>query len=164
MLDLFETWGKKGVAIFRAALLPFSATGKTVASIKYKATGTGLIITGRGFLETLETGRGPRKSSSYGGFDLSLDEWAQARGFASKKTKSGVVYYNINGVWFSAKSLAWKINTKGDKQFRSGSQRDVYKSVKDQFIEDLKDSVFKEEKKKFKDKVINMMRNEPVNS
>jgi hypothetical protein len=164
MLELLEQWGKKGVALFKAAVAPYSATGKTVASIKYKATPTGLKITARGFFEALETGRGPRKASAYSGFDKSLDEWAKARGFSSKKSKSGTVYYKIGDQWFSAKSLAWKINTKGDKKFRSGNRLDVYTSVKEEFLQDLKDAVIKVKKDEFKDKVINTLRNAPVNS
>ena len=164
MLELFEEWGKKGVALFKAAVAPYSATGKTVASIKYKATPKGLIITGRGFFEALETGRGPRKASAYSGFDKSLDEWAKARGFESKKSKKGIVYYKINGVWFSAKALAWKINSKGDKKHRSGDRLDVYTSKKEEFLEQLKAAVVKEKKDEFKNKVINTLRNATVNS
>ena len=136
MLELLDTWGKKGVALFSGAVAPYSVTGKTMESIKYEASEKRLLITGRGYFETLETGRGPRKSSTYSGFDMNLDEWAQARGFQSKKSKSGTVYYNINGHWFSAKALAWKINTKGDKKHRTG-RVDVYSSKKDEFIEQL---------------------------
>ena len=164
MLELFEEWGKKGVALFKAAVAPYSATGKTMASIKHKATEKGLRITGRGFFEALETGRGPRKSATYSGFDKSLDEWAKARGFQSKKSKKGTTYYKINGVWFSAKSLAWKINSKGDKKHRSGDRLDVYSSIKDKFLEELKDAVIKEKKEEFKNKVINTLKNAPVNS
>lgn len=163
MLELFETWGKKGVALFRAAVAPYSVTGKTMESIKYEASENRLVITGRGYFEALETGRGPRKSSTYSGFDMNLDEWAQARGFQSKKSKSGTTYYNINGHWFSSKAIAWKINTKGDKKHRTG-RVDVYSSKKDEFIEQLTQAVAKENTNNFKEKVLNLFKNEPVSS
>lgn len=60
-----------------------SATGKTIRSLKVEVkesgnetTGT---LSGRGFITTLETGRGASKSNGSGGWKEDLLEWMRAR-------------------------------------------------------------------------------------
>ncbi len=134
--DILSTYADIGVALLKNAIQPYSATGKTVSSIRSEVKPNGLKLFGRKALSAIETGRGPRKSSEYEGFDLNLDDWAKARGLSTKVSKNGVKYFKIGPYWFSAKSLAWKINAKGDKLFRSGG-RDVYSDALDRFVEEL---------------------------
>jgi hypothetical protein len=135
-------------------LQPVNATGKTIASLRSIVGPDRLQYLGRGFMEALERGRGPRKSGSYGNFDTNLEEWLRAKGFPSKKTKSGKTYYQIGSQWFSAKSLAWKINRNGDKTFRSGQVKDIYSKAMEEFVEELKEAITEDKKNEFSKKVL----------
>lgn len=139
--DVLERQGEIGVQLLRESFAPFSVSGETVDSIRYEATETRLQMFMREFVETLETGRGPRKDSAEGGFRNNLERWLDLKGFQKRVSKSGTTYYKIGPNWFSAKSLAWKINKQGDKQFRKGSPRDVYTSVMEKFQEDTKNAI-----------------------
>lgn len=138
-------YGKLGVMALRKDVQKVSATGKTADSIRFEiSSGSNgeitLQILGRQFFKALETGRGPRKSSTYGQFDLNLDEYLKARGLPTKTSKSGVVYYQMGEYWFSAKSLAWKINKYGDSIFRQGG-REVYSQTLVKLAREIKSAI-----------------------
>jgi hypothetical protein len=159
MSEVLKSYLPKGIEAVKSALQKVNATGKTVNSIKGSTTDTSLTITGRPYIETIETGRGPRKSSTYGNFDKGLEEWLKAKGFSQKVSKKGTVYYQIGNQWFSAKSLAWKINKEGDKTFKSGQRKEVYSEAVSKFVEELTEAVTKDQKEQFKQKVIETLKN-----
>lgn len=150
MIDLLRAYGELGVQMLKG-LVP-KVTGKTANSIRYEATENRLIIYGREFFRAMETGRSPRRSNSYGGFDENLSGWLRAKGFPTKTTKSGKMYYRIGDQWYTPESLAWKINKQGDKTFRMGG-KDVYFSQLERFIAELKDKVTKEKAKEYSKKL-----------
>lgn len=152
MLELLESYGKKGVAMLQE-LVP-KVTGKTARSIRYEATEDRLTIFGRAAFGSLETGRGPRRSTEYSEFDRYLEDWLRAKGFQTKQSKSGVRYYKINDVWFSAKSLAWKINKQGDTKHRHGVEVEIYQKAMDDFKEKLTKAVAKEKYQELKKQVL----------
>lgn len=130
-------YGKLGVMALRQAVEKYSATGKTADSIRFEVSvesnGTlTLTFYARQFFKAMETGRGPRKSSSYGEFDLSLLDYMEARGMLTgltdkqKKAK--------------AKSLAWYINKHGDSTYRSGG-REVYSETLFKLVSELKRAI-----------------------
>lgn len=144
--DRLTEYGKLGVLALRTDVEKVSATRKTIDSIRFEVFkdsegNYSLKLIGRGYFKALETGRGPRKNSSYGEFDFNLEDWLKAKGFPSRKSKSGVTYYNLGGEnWFSAKSLAWKINKDGDSVFRSGG-REVYSETLIKLAQELKRAI-----------------------
>ena len=148
MIELLKAYGELFVRLMQSRLP--SVTGKTKASIGYTATDKRLTGFGRGFIHALETGRGPRKSATYSGFDKGLEDWLKAKGFPTKKTKSGKIYYQIGSSWFTADSLAWKINAKGDKTHRTGG-KEVYSDALDKFVEELSEAVIKAKHKEYTD-------------
>lgn len=121
--------------MLQQAVEPYSATGKTVKSIRYEVTPFRLQIFGRQFFSAIETGRGPRKSSQYGHFDDSMLEYMNARGIGSglseKKRRQ------------LAKFLAHKINKEGDELFKAGG-REVYSDKLDAFIVELEKALTKD--------------------
>lgn len=146
--DVLTSYAPKGFAILQQAIANVSVTGKTLKSLGFAVDTINLKLTyfGRGFMEALEKGRGPRKEPGYGGFDKGLEEWLNAKGFAQRKTKSGTVYYQIGSQWFSAKSLAWRINKQGDRQFRSGTPKEVYTKAMQDFKAELIEAVKKDQR------------------
>lgn len=87
----------------------------------------------RPFFANIETGRGPYTGAEVGqqgAFADRLAEWCRIRGFPS----SGLTPEQYSR---AARWLSWYINRFGDKQFRSGSRRDIYSSA----IEQLTDNV-----------------------
>lgn len=144
--DVLTEYAPKGLDILKESIAKVSVTGSTLASLKFVLDFPNGKLTyyGRGFMEALEHGRGPRKASSYGNFDTNLEEWLKAKGFASKLSKSGITYYQIGSQWFSAKSLAWKINKEGDSLFRSGKAREVYSKAMEEFKNDLQKAILKD--------------------
>lgn len=128
-VKILDLMGAKTVADMQSDLQKVNATGKTAASIRYEVTSEGtvdtLIISGRPFTSTIETGRGPAKNAGDGSFQKSLEDWCQARGFQSKTSKKGIRYFLINSVWMSAKSLAYLLNKQGDQTFRLGG-KEIY--------------------------------------
>lgn len=153
--DVLTEYAPKGLTILQQSISKVSVTGKTLQSLKFVVDYSNQKLTylGRGFMEALEHGRGPRKDSTYGNFDNNLEVWLNAKGFAQKKSKSGVIYYQIGSQWFSAKSLAWKINKQGDKQFRSGGVKDVYSKAMDDFKKDLTAAILKDQREELFRKV-----------
>lgn len=122
-----------------------SATGKTKNSVHFMVnrtnTGFELLVVGRKFFSALETGRGPRTSSDYGGFEVNLEEWMDARGIGadlSPKKKKNLARY-----------LALKINREGDSVYKKGG-REVYSDNLDLLIQKLMNDI----KSQFKNYVI----------
>ncbi len=145
--DVFNEYAPKGMEILKQAIAKVTVTGRTLNSLRFviDIPNKKLTYFGRGFMEALEHGRGPRKESSYGNFDSNLEGWLRAKGFPSKRTKSGKTYYQIGDQWFSAKSLAWRINKQGDRLFRSGQTKEVYSNEMDGFKNDLIEAVKKDQ-------------------
>jgi len=139
-------FGLIGVRALRQDVEKVSATGETEDSIRFEVsvennqTTLSLTFFGRKFFKTLETGRGPRKSSTYGEFDQHLEEYLQARGAPSKTSKSGVKYFKLGNSWVSAKSLAHKINKEGDSVYRAGG-RVVYSPTLTKLVSEIKSAI-----------------------
>lgn len=138
------------------SVLP-SVTGKTKASIRAEVTPNRMRGFARGFIHALETGRGPRESSTYSEYDKSLESWLRAKGFPTKKSKSGITYYQIGQSWFSAKSLAWKINAKGDRTFRSGG-KEIYSDKLDALVNELMAAVEKQKVQEYRTSFLNQFK------
>lgn len=136
--QILDAYGKLGVQVLRQQLEQVRATGKTAASIRYEATDERLIIYGRGFFKTLEEGRGPRKSSSYGGFDDSMYEYMQAKGIGAglpeKKRRQ------------LAKFLAYRINKEGDATFKKGGRK-IYSDALEKLVSELRKAIINDFKK-----------------
>ena len=144
LIDILNNAGVNGVNLLKESVRPFNATGETERSIRYEVTENGneyhLTFYGRRFFKALETGRGPRESSDYSKFDLSLDKWLEAKNFQKKTSRTGKVYYKIGESWMTAKSLAYRINKEGDKTHRIGG-REVYSKQLDDFVSKMIDSL-----------------------
>lgn len=153
LTEVLKQQGEIGVEAIQNAIAKLSATGETVNSIRFESTENTLTIYGRAFIETLEDGRGPRKSSQYGGFDKGLEDYLKAKNFPTKKSKTGNVYYLIGSSWVTAKGLAHKINKEGDTLFRKGGGRIVYSRVLIKFVESLSKAVKNDLIKEFKNDV-----------
>jgi hypothetical protein len=136
-LKTLTEYGKLGVMALRQAVEKYSATGKTVDSIRFEVSvdsdgNMTLTFYGRQFFKALETGRAPRKNTSYGQFDLNLLDYMEARGMLTgltdkqKKAK--------------AKSLAWYINKHGDQTYREGG-REVYSDTLFKLVSELKRAI-----------------------
>ena len=147
---ILNEYGQKAVSLLKESVAPYRATGKTEASIRYEvksdAVGSRLTVYGRKFFKSIETGRGKRKSAEYSGFDEALDEYMRAKGFQSKTSKTGNVYYRIGDQCFTGKSLAYLINKRGDSVYRSGG-REVYSKQLDELVIELKNKIKEEIKK-----------------
>lgn len=128
--DILNNFGKLGVQALKNDVSKVSATGKTKESIHYKVDKETdrLTFFAREFFKSLETGRGPRKSSDYQEYDISMLEYMKARGIGSdlpdKKRKQ------------LAKFLAYKINKEGDEVFKKGG-RIVYSETLSRLVEDI---------------------------
>lgn len=137
--NTLNNYGILGAELLKAAIQPLSATGKTVRSIGYSVTSKNdndtLVIFGREFIATLESGRGPRKSGQQGNFLGNMLEYMAARGIGSdlsdKKKKQ------------LARFLTWKINKEGDKTFKQGG-RQVYSNDLNKFIDQLHAALVKD--------------------
>lgn len=151
--DILTAYGAIGVQMLKNAVP--KVTGKTAASIHAEVGENRLKIFGREFFRALETGRSPRESSSYGHFDSNLEGWLRAKGFPTKKSKSGVTYYKLGDQWFSAKSLAWKINKEGDKTFRQGG-KDVYFQMLEKWVKELTAKIADQKRKDIAKQVATM--------
>lgn len=139
VLSVLTKGGQAGVEALKQAVRPYSATGETEDSIRFEIVQTGTKITlrflARKFFSALETGRGPRKSSTYQEYDLSILEYMKARGIGSdltdKKRKQ------------LAKFIAYKINKEGDATFKKGG-RIVYSPTITKLIAELTQAVKKD--------------------
>lgn len=147
IVDLLNQYGKIGVDALKADVAPYSATHKTQESIHYTVEEKGYISTlqilARAYFSTMETGRGPRKSSAYGGFDKGLDQYLQARGLPSRVSKSGIRYYKLGSSWVSAKGLAHKINKEGDATYKKGG-RVIYSPTIAKLVDEITAAVAKD--------------------
>ena len=145
--SLFEIYGQKAVDLIKSRVPVVS--GKTRDSVNYEVTrdetSIKLVVKGRGYFKSVETGRGPTQGSSYQGFDKRLEEWLDAKGFQTKVSKKGIKYYKVGdgeGKWLTAKGLSIIINKQGDKKHNNGPV-DVYSSELDRLVEELKRDLVK---------------------
>lgn len=137
--DVLTKYGIIGVQALKQDVQKVSATGETEDSIRFEVsqegTVTTLFILARAFFSTLETGRGPRKSSEQGNFLDGMWEYMQARGIGAdlpeKKRRQ------------LARFLTLKINREGDKTFKQGG-RIVYSPTLTKFINELRAAVKKD--------------------
>lgn len=130
-------FGLIGVIAVKDDVERISATGKTAESIRFriyqKDNGNWVLeILGRKYFSTLETGRGPRKSSAYGEFDIHMLEYIKARGIGSGLSEKKQAQL--------AKFLAYKINKEGDETFKAGG-RVVYSDTLTKLVADLKRAI-----------------------
>lgn len=137
ILQTLSNYGQLGVIGLKQDVEKVSATGKTADSITYEIEisndgSISLRFLGRKYFKALETGRGPRKSSSYQQYDVSLLEYMEARGMLSGLTD--------NQKKNKAKSLAWYINKHGDKTYREGG-REVYSNTLSKLVTELKRAI-----------------------
>jgi hypothetical protein len=137
IVNRLTEFGKLGVLALRTDVQEVSATGKTADSIRFEISveSDGTIILrflARAFFKALETGRGPRKSTEYQEYDVSMYEYMQARGIGAdlpeKKRKQ------------LAKFLAYKINKEGDSIFKKGG-RIVYSPTLTKLAEEIKRAI-----------------------
>lgn len=137
--NTLNNYGILGVEMLKASIAGLTATGKTQRSISYKVTSDEdsdtLTIFAREAFSTIETGRGPRKSNTPGGFQDSMLEYMQARGIGAdlsdKKRKQ------------LARFLTWKINKEGDRTYKRGG-RQVYSNDLEKYIEALRKALVKD--------------------
>lgn len=129
LTETLDKEGQIGVEMIKQAISSKSATGKTVESVRYESDDKRLQIFARAFVETMETGRGPRKSSTDGGFKDEMLDYMKARGIGAdldaKKREQ------------LAKFLVLKINREGDRLYKAGGGRDVYSGALAKFIDHL---------------------------
>ncbi len=139
---ILDKYGKIGVEALKQDVQKVSATGETADSIRYEVSGSAetdrLQIFARAFFSTLETGRGPRKSSEQGNFQDNMLEYMKSRGIGSdldeKKRKQ------------LARFFTWKINKEGDQTFKSGG-RIVYSPTLTKLVAELRTAVLKDFKR-----------------
>ena len=101
------------------------ATGKTSKSLKSLVDSVigkiTLVVKGRGFFKVVETGRGPRKSTSRSDFFNNFLEWMSVRGVGNEldaRKRMGL-----------ARFLIWKINKEGSALFKKGGRKDIFSNV-----------------------------------
>lgn len=144
---ILDAYGKIGVQAIKQRVEVMSATGKTAASIRYESNEDTLIIYGRKFFETIEKGRGPRKSSEEGGFRDSMYEYMVAKGIGAdlpeKKRRQ------------LARFLTLKINKEGDKTFKKGG-RNVYSDVVNKLVSELRKALIED----FRNSSITLIKNQ----
>jgi hypothetical protein len=143
---ILDQQGQKGVDIVKAAISKYSATGESADSVEYTSDDKSLQILAREFISAMETGRGPRKSNSDGGFKDKMLRYMQVRGIGSDldaKKKEAL-----------AKFLVLRINKEGDKLFKKGGGRDVYTKALEKFTEELTKAVTDYQMKVYTDEVI----------
>lgn len=134
--DILIAKGEIGVQALKADVEKVSATHKTANSIHFQVQSEPyidtLIIWGRQFFSTLETGRGPRKSDTTGDFKNSMLEWMNARGIGT-----GLTAKKQNDL---ARFLVLKINREGDQTFKKGG-RIVYSPTLTKLVNEIKKEV-----------------------
>lgn len=136
LTTILNEYGIIGVKAIQTVLRPESATGKTLRSIRYdvkiKNTIQTLTFYGRKFISAMETGRGPRKSSEYQGYDQSLLQWMSARGIGAE--------LNAKKKQQLARFLAFKINKEGDALHKAGG-RELYTPVVEKLQKEITDKI-----------------------
>lgn len=136
---ILDRYGKIGVEALKQDVQPYSATNKTVESIRYELSGDAtydrIQYLARAFFSTLESGRGPRRSSEQGEFLEGMLEYMRARGIGAeldeKKRKQ------------LARFLTLKINREGDETFKRGG-RIVYSPTLTKLADEIKTAVLKD--------------------
>ena len=81
------------------------------------------------WIAALQYGRGPRKSTKYGGFDKALYKWMQKNNLFRSQTAEG----RIN----ESKSMAWYINKYGNQHFRNKTFVDIYKTERERAVKEI---------------------------
>lgn len=126
--EILNENGEAMVLKLRELISPKSATGKTVQSVTYKVfvdeDKSRLLLWSRPYLETLETGRGPRHSSQYEGFDQNILEWMKARGIDKGSEKKNQQF---------ARFLTLRINRDGDRTYQMGG-RELFSKQLDEMV------------------------------
>lgn len=147
--QILNTYGKLGVESIKADVSRYSATGQTAQSVKYvvlkQAETYTLRFLGRKFFKALETGRGPRKGTTYQEFDLNILEYMKIRGIGSDLPEKKRAQL--------ARFIAYKINKEGDSVFKKGG-RQVYSDNLLKLVSELKKALAKD----LKDQVIKTIR------
>lgn len=159
-------YGKIGKELLKTSISKLRATGDTEKSIGFKVTSdkksAKLVIYARKFFQTLESGRPPRTSSTYGEFDKSLEKYLEAKSLQKKTTKSGKVYYRLGNSWMTPKSLAYLINKKGDKTHREGG-RELYSNEMAELSREIKKEVVDDFKGYFRTEISKYFKNANTN-
>jgi hypothetical protein len=132
-------YGAAGVQAIKNDVRKVSTTGGTVNSIRFEVKSDEdsdkLLIFAREFFSTIETGRGPRKSSKDSGMKDNILEWMKVRGIGAglpeKKLKQ------------LAKFITLKINREGDKTFKRGG-REVYSHTLIKLTNELRSELSKD--------------------
>lgn len=138
---ILNYFGRLGVDSIKNDVSKYSATGQTAQSVKYVVIKQGnsytLRFLGRKFFKALETGRGPRKSTSYQEFDLNILEYMKIRGIGSDLPEKKRAQL--------ARFIAYKINKEGDSVFKKGG-RQVYSDNLFKLVSELKEALVKDAK------------------
>lgn len=136
LTTILNEYGILGVKAIQDVIRPESATGRTVTSIRFevktKNTTETLTIFGRKFISAMETGRGPRKSSEYQGYDQSLLQWMASRGIGTDLTAKKKQQL--------ARFLAYKINKEGDALHKAGG-RQLYTPVVEKLEKEITERI-----------------------
>lgn len=137
IVNILNAYGLLTVEAIKKDLDKVTATGKTKQSIRFTVTSEGpvdrLIIYGRPHTDVIETGRGPRKSSTESGFEDNLLQWVKIR-FPGEPPKKQLAL---------AKYFRWKINKEGDKTFKLGGKQ-VYSDTIEKAVKEIKAAVLKD--------------------
>jgi len=140
LVQILSSHGQAVVKDIRANLAATgtNATGKTSNSIQYEVTEQGsittLLVYGRPFVMTVETGRGPRRSSENQNVRQRILEWMEAKGVGA----------NMDQVKKEALAnfLTWRINQEGTELHKKGGRKDIISNVVDQrLIDDIMSEV-----------------------
>jgi hypothetical protein len=127
LVQILSSHGQAVVKDIRANLASTgtNATGKTSNSIQYEVTEQGsvttLIVYGRPFVMTVETGRGPRKSSQSQNVKDRILEWMEAKGVRADLDQVKKEAF--------AKFLTWRINKEGTELHKKGGRKDIVSNV-----------------------------------
>jgi len=116
--QLFTQFGRDSVEIIKTNMRKADqvATGETMNSLKYKATPSSLVVSGKEYIWALETGRKPYQGGNKRGFADKLLRWMQAKGISSMPNKTDEQ---------TARFFAWYINKFGSKLYREGGRTDI---------------------------------------
>lgn len=127
VVQILSGYGNNIVANIRSNLASTgtNATGKTSSSIKYTVTEEGQVITlfvfGREFVSTVETGRGPRRTTTYYAVSSNIRKWMDAKG-------AGIGLSEIKKAAL-ARFITYRINKYGSKLYRDGGRGDIISNV-----------------------------------
>jgi hypothetical protein len=132
-------YGAGAVQALKNDVSRISATGDTADSIRYEVKSDDdsdkLTIFGRAFFSTIESGRGPRQSSTDHGFKDKMLDYMKAKGIGANLTEKKREQL--------AKFLVYRINKEGDKTFKQGG-RIVYSPTLDKLVAELRKELTKD--------------------